>query len=106
MYFERGDAQEFGYYFHRFMIAMHFSHGISKWENFTRWPEAGRLPRFSPESVKEILALTAPASTRWQPIPPTKNGKYSVSSDKKMLAYFASKGNDFLMRDRNFDAKD
>jgi hypothetical protein len=106
VYFERRDAQEFGYYFHRFMIVVHFSHGISKWENFTRWPEAGRLPRFSPESVKEILALTAPAGTSWQPIPPTKNGKYWVSSDKKVLAYFASEGNDFLVRDPNFEAKD
>jgi hypothetical protein len=56
--------------------------------------------------VKEILALTAPAGTSWQSIPPTKNGKYWVSSDKKTLAYFATEGNDLLVRDPNFDAKD
>ncbi len=105
-YFQRRDAQELGYRFHGFMIVVRFSNGVSKWESFTRWPQAGKLPRMSRESAHEILTLSAPIGARWQSIPRTKNGEYWLSSDKKTLAYFATEGNVLLVRDPNFYAKD
>jgi hypothetical protein len=106
VYFVRADARKLGYRFHGFMIVVYFSSGISKWESFTRWPEAGRLPPLPRESVNEILALTAPDGAKWQSIPRTKNGEYWVTHDKKTLAFFATGRDVLLVRDPNFKAKD
>jgi len=105
VYFQRRDAQELGYRFRGFGIIVHFSNGKSRWESFSRWPQAGALPRMSRESANEILALSAPPSARWQSIPRTRKGEYWVSGDKKMLAFFATEGNVLLVQDPNFNAK-
>jgi len=102
LYFDRPDLRKALYGFRGFMVMVYFAGGISKRESFGR-PD---LPKLKPETVNEILALSAPNGTSWQPILKEHNDYYWVSSDKKAIAQLAAPGNLVLTQDRKFHSKE
>jgi len=98
VFIDRPDLRKLGYGYRGLMIIVYFSGGICKRESFGR-PDLPKLPR---ETVNEILALSAREGTSWQPVLAEHGDSYWLSSDKKVVAQFATPGNVFLVQDRNF----
>jgi hypothetical protein len=102
LYIDRPDLRKALYGYRGFMVMVYFSGGISKRESFGR-PD---LPKLAPDTVKELLALSAREGTSWQPILKEHDDYYWVSSDKKVVAQFAAPGNLLLVQDRKFHSSE
>jgi len=102
VYINRPDLRKALYGYHGFMIMVYFSGGTSKRESYGR-PD---LPKLSPQTVNELLALSAPEGTSWQPILKEHDDYYWVSSDKKVVAQFGAAGNLLFVQDRKFHSRE
>ncbi len=98
VYIDRPDLRKALYGFRGFMVMVYFSGGTSKRESFGR-PD---LPKLPPETVNEILALSARPGTSWQPVLVEHGDYYWASSDKKVIAQFGAPKNLVLVQDRAF----
>ena len=102
VYINRPDLRKALYGYNGFMVMVYFSRGISKRESFGR-PD---LPKLRPDTVNELLTLSAPRGTTWQPILKEHDDYYWVSSDKKVIAQLAAPGNLLFVQDRSFHSKE
>ena len=93
-----GDVHEFGYLSGGFMILVDFVNGISQREGFAN-PDTSPL---SPESVEQILRMSAPEGTSWHPIPSTSDDKSWQRSDNKAVAFFPAVRKFLYVQDVNF----
>ena len=98
VYIDRPDLRKALYGYKGFMVMVYFSRGISKRESFGR-PD---LPKLGPATLNQLLALSAPQGTSWQPILKQHDDYYWISSDKKVVAQFAAPGNLLFVQDRKF----
>ena len=98
VYIDRPDLRKAFYGYRGFGIIVYFTGGVSKRESFGR----ANLPKLPPETVNELLKLSARPGTTWQPILKEHDDYYWVSSDKKVIAQFAAPGTIFLVQERHF----
>jgi len=93
-----GEVHEFGYMSGGFMILVDFVNGISQREGFAN-PDTSPL---SPQSVAEILRLSAPEGTSWQQAPAIGEDRSWRRSDTKAVAIFPALGKFLFIQDVNF----
>ncbi len=93
-----GDVHEFGYLSGGFMILVDFVNGISQREGFAN-PDTSPL---SPESVEQILRMSAPEGTSWHSIPSTSDDRSWQRSDDKAVAFFPAVRKFLYVQDVNF----
>ena len=79
-----GNVHELGYISGGYMILVDFVNGISQREGFAN-PDTSPL---SPESVEEILRLSAPEGTSWKQAPASGDDRSWSRSDGKVVAIF------------------
>ena len=93
-----GDVHEFGYLSGGFMILVDFVNGISQREGFAN-PDTSPL---SPESVEQILRMSAPEGTSWHSIASTSDDRSWQRSDNKAVAFFPAVRKFLYVQDVNF----
>jgi hypothetical protein len=93
-----GEVHEFGYISGGFMILVDFVNGISQREGFAN-PDTSPL---SPQSVEEILRLSAPEGTSWQQAPASGDDRSWRRSDKKAIAFFPALRKFLYVQDVSF----
>jgi hypothetical protein len=93
-----GEVHELGYISGGFMIVVDFVNGISQREGFAN-PDTSRL---SPQSVEEILRMSAPEGTNWRPKPVTGDDRSWRRSDGKVIAIFPAPGKFLFVQDASF----
>src|SRR3989442_8139251 len=93
-----GDVHELGYMSGGFMILVDFVNGISQREGFAN-PDTSPL---SPESVEQILRMSAPEGTSWHSIPSTSDDRSWQRSDDKAVAFFPAVRKFLYVQDVNF----
>src|SRR5260370_36410340 len=79
-----GDVHELGYMSDGYMILVDFVNGISQREGFAN-PDTSPL---SPQSVAEILRMSAPEGTSWKEAPASRDARSWTRSDRKVIAIF------------------
>jgi len=79
-----GDVHELGYMSDGYMILVDFVNGISQREGFAN-PDTSPL---SPQSVEDILRMSAPEGTSWKEAPASGDDRSWARSDKKVIAMF------------------
>src|SRR5436309_11261275 len=92
-----GDVHEFGYMSGGYMILVDFVNGISQREGFAN-PDTSPL---SPESVEQILRMSAPEGTSWHSIASTSDDRSWQRSDDKSVAFFPACRKFLSVQDRN-----
>jgi hypothetical protein len=80
------------------MILVDFVNGISQREGFAN-PDTSPL---SPESVEEILRLSAPEGTSWKEARPSGDDRSWSRSDGKVVAIFPALRKFLFVQDVNF----
>jgi hypothetical protein len=93
-----GEVHELGYISGGFMIVVDFVNGISQREGFAN-PDTSRL---SPQSVEEILRMSAPEGTNWRQKPVTGDDRSWRRSDGKVIAIFPAPGKFLFVQDASF----
>src|SRR5213593_201328 len=93
-----GDVHELGYISGGFMILVDFVSGISQREGFAN-PDTSPI---SPQSVEEILRMSAPEGTSWHSIPSTSDDRSWQRSDDKAVAFFPAVRKFLYVQDVNF----
>jgi len=94
----RGDVHELGYMSGGFMILVDFVNGISQREGFAN-PDTSPL---SPQSVEEILRMSAPEGTSWKEAPANGDDRSWARSDKKVIAMFPALRKFVFVQDVSF----
>src|SRR5947208_17151101 len=92
------NVHELGYMSDGYMILVDFVNGISQREGFAN-PDTSPL---SPQSVEEILRMSAPEGTSWHPIPSTSDDRSWQRSDNKAVAFFPAVRKFLYVQDVNF----
>ncbi len=93
-----GEVHEIGYMAGGFMILVDFVNGISQREGFAN-PDTSPL---SPQSVEDILRLSAPEGTSWRQAPASGEDRSWRRSDSKAVAIFPALGKFLFIQDVNF----
>ncbi|HXP33931.1 MAG TPA: hypothetical protein VN827_00120 [Chthoniobacterales bacterium] len=93
-----GEVHEFGYISGGFMIVVDFVNGISQREGFAN-PDTSPL---SPQSVEEILRLSAPEGTSWRQGPASAEDRSWRRSDSKAIAIYPALGKFLFIQDVKF----
>src|SRR5881398_3832958 len=93
-----GNVHELGYMSDGYMILVDFVNGISQREGFAN-PDTSPL---SPESVEQILRMSAPEGTSWHSIPSTSDDRSWQRSDDKAVAFFPAVRKFLYVQDVNF----
>jgi len=93
-----GDVHELGYMSGGFMILVDFVNGISQREGFAN-PDTSPL---SPQSVEDILRMSAPEGTSWKEAPASGDDRSWARSDKKVIAMFPALRKFVFVQDVNF----
>jgi hypothetical protein len=94
----RGNVHELGYISGGYMILVDFVNGISQREGFAN-PDTSPL---SPESVEEILRLSAPEGTSWKEARPSGDDRSWSRSDGKVVAIFPALRKFLFVQDVSF----
>src|SRR6266566_3424450 len=93
-----GDMHELGYISGGFMILVDFVNGISQREGFAN-PDTSPL---SPQSVEEILRISAPEGTSWKEAPARGDDRSWTRSDNKVIAMFPALRKFLFVQDVTF----
>src|SRR6267143_4798026 len=93
-----GDVHELGYMSGGFMILVDFVNGISQREGFAN-PDTSPL---SPQSVEDILRMSAPEGTSWKEAPASGDDRSWRRSDGKAIAIFPALRKFLFVQDVNF----
>jgi len=93
-----GDVHELGYISGGFMILVDFVNGISQREGFAN-PDTSPL---SPQSVEEILRMSAPEGTSWKEAPARGDDRSWTRSDNKVIAMFPALRKFLFVQDVTF----
>jgi hypothetical protein len=93
-----GEVHEVGYMAGGFMILVDYVNGISQREGFAN-PDTSPL---SPQSVEDILRLSAPEGTSWQQAPASGDDRSWRRSDNKAVAIFPALRKFLFIQDVNF----
>ena len=78
------NVHELGYMSDGYMILVDFVNGISQREGFAN-PDTSPL---SPQSVEDILRMSAPEGTSWKEAPASGDDRSWSRSDNKVIAMF------------------
>src|SRR6059058_2894299 len=92
------NVHELGYMSDGYMILVDFVNGISQREGFAN-PDTSPL---SPQSVEQILRMSAPEGTSWHSIPSTSDDRSWQRSDNKAVAFFPAVRKFLYVQDVNF----
>jgi hypothetical protein len=93
-----GNVHELGYMSDGYMILVDFVNGISQREGFAN-PDTSAL---SPQSVEEILRMSAPEGTSWKEAPASGDDRSWRRSDGKAIAIFPALRKFLFVQDVNF----
>ncbi|HTD02013.1 MAG: hypothetical protein DMF18_10090 [Verrucomicrobia bacterium] len=93
-----GNVHELGYISGGYMILVDFVNGISQREGFAN-PDTSPL---SPQSVEEILGMSAPEETSWKQSPASGDERSWTRSDGKVIAIFPALRKFLFVQDVNF----
>ena len=93
-----GEVRDVGYISNGFMIVVSFVNGISQREGFAN-PDTSPL---SPQSVEEILRLSAPEGTSWQQALASGDDRSWRRSDNKAIAIFPALRKFLYVQDVSF----
>jgi hypothetical protein len=93
-----GDVHELGYISGGFMILVDFVNGISQREGFAN-PDTSPL---SPQSVEEILRMSAPEGTSWKEARASGDDRSWSRSDGKVVAIFPALRKFLFVQDVSF----
>jgi hypothetical protein len=87
-----------GYMSGGYMILVDFVNGISQREGFAN-PDTSPL---SPQSVEDILRMSAPEGTSWKAAPVSGDDRSWTRSDNKVIAMFPALRKFVFVQDVNF----
>ena len=93
-----GDVHELGYISGGFMILVDFVNGISQREGFAN-PDTSPL---SPQSVEEILRMSAPEGTSWKEARASGGDRSWTRSDNRVIAMFPALRKFVFVQDVSF----
>jgi len=93
-----GNVHELGYISGGYMILVDFVNGISQREGFAN-PDTSPL---SPQSVEEILGMSAPEETSWKQSRASGDDRSWTRSDGKVIAIFPALRKFLFVQDVNF----
>jgi len=93
-----GNVHELGYMSDGYMILVDFVNGISQREGFAN-PDTSPL---SPQSVEQILRMSAPEGTSWKEGPASGDDRSWRRSDGKVIAIFPALRKFLFVQDVNF----
>jgi len=95
---DHGNVHEVGYMARGFMILVDFVNGVSQREGFAN-PNTSPLTE---QDISNILALSAPEGTTWEPGPSKGEDKSWNRSDHKAIAIFPAQGKFLFVQDVKF----
>ena len=93
-----GNVHELGYMSDGYMVLVDFVNGISQREGFAN-PDTSPL---SPQSVEEILRMSAPEGTSWKEAPARGDDRSWTRSDNKVIAMFPALRKFLFVQDVTF----